>query len=259
MFLVRAPLQFVRNNDESMFLLSMALQRRYYVTYSVFRETDYSGFPVNGNQLYIIGIASGIPFDTFEFPQPVYFSYYKDVYTENYYEIDEWYRKHNPALDFGEEPEKHKYYTVKKRKFVKSETVGYNMFGGTYYADDYGLRRVTHNEYARLKGYGYYNFNECSNRFKMYRRIASAPNVFIVRALAESVLKYLHEINTSDLKPKLEVFAENESGKDLKKRSRKDKENDIRKDIVFPKQKLLNIHIEKLKGLKTWTYLLRRI
>lgn len=258
MFLVRAPLQFVRNNDESMFLLSMALQRRYYITYSVFREADYSGFPVSSNQLYIIGIASGIPFDTFEFPQPIYFSYYKDVYTENYSEIDEWYRKHNPALDFGEEPEKHKYYTVKKRKFVKSETIGYNMFGGTYYTDDYGLRRVTHNEYSMLKGYGYYNFNECSNKFKMYRRIASAPNVFIVRALAESVLKYLHEINTSDLKPKLEVFAENESGKDLKKRPRKDKENDIRKDIVFPKQKLLNIHIEKPKGLKNLDILIEK-
>ena len=89
MFLVRAPLQFVRNNDESMFLLSMALQRRYYVIYSVFRETDYSGFPVSGNQLYIIGIASGIPFDTFEFPQPLYLSYCKDAYTENCSEIDE--------------------------------------------------------------------------------------------------------------------------------------------------------------------------
>ena len=250
MFLVRAPLQFVRNNDKSIFLLSMALQRRYYVTYSVFKETNYSGFPVSGNQLYIIGIASGIPFDTFEFPQPIYFSYCKDVYAENYSEIDEWYRKHNPEIGFWEEPEKHKYYTVKKRKFVKSETIGYNLFGGTYYADEYGLRRVTHNEYAMLKGYGYYNFNECSNRFKMYRRIASAPNVFIVRSIAESVLKYLHEINTSDLIHKPEFHAESESGKNVERKTRKNKENDTQKDIIFPKQRLINIHIEKLKGLK---------
>ena len=57
-FLIQIPAVLVQGKSVS--FLSAAARRRYVITYRVCRESEYSGFPVNGRQAYFVGIRNDI-------------------------------------------------------------------------------------------------------------------------------------------------------------------------------------------------------
>ena len=105
-----------------------------------------------------------------------------------------------------------------------------------YVCDNIGLRRLTHNELAYGKGLKGYNYNKCSNKDRMYRKIASSSNVYLIEAISRVLLNYLLEVDRNITNQ-------------AEKRKKKKKKKEIQK-VVFPKHKITNINIEYLKGIR---------
>lgn len=192
-FLIQIPAVLVQGKSVS--FLSAAARRRYVITYRVCRESEYSGFPVNGRQAYFVGIRNDIGPERFCFPKPIYESPYRIPFREAPEDVEPWYR--NVPRRFGTHSLE-RLFPFYNRNF-KGEVVGGEQVTvrpyECYLVDEIGMRRITHNEYAYLKGYPNYPFNNCKNRFKAYRMLQSAPDIYIVRAIAASLRNYL-EHNT---------------------------------------------------------------
>lgn len=205
----------------------------YSVLYNVFTESDYSGYPVSGKQLFFVGISKDIYNHEYYFPTPVFSEYMQEYQKENEYSVDSWYRK-VPLVE-GIEYTKGKLYLREGRNVRRTEHIQMGFFKEMYMVDSLGVRRFTHNELAWIKGIETYNFNKCSNKQRMYRKIASSSSVYIVEAIAKSLINYI------DYK---EVILDKNAL--IKKKGKKTEQ----KKVVFPKQKIVNIHINELKGLK---------
>lgn len=120
-----------------------------------------------------------------------------------------------------------------------------------YLVDEIGMRRITHNEYAYLKGYPNYPFNNCKNRFKAYRMLQSAPDIYIVRAIAASLRNYLERnTETSRFEDRPAYRAPLEEGVSDKKDDVLTEQELSADRIIKPRNKIRRLQIEKLKGLK---------
>ena len=114
-----------------------------------------------------------------------------------------------------------------------------------------GLRRLTHNECAFLKGFEGYNFNQWKNKREMYMKIAYASNVFVISEIAASLKKYLEQ-DSAEIASHDKLVP-----KDAKKKDKKREEiaSNTAKDIIYPKLKLMSMRIDNLKGIKNLTLL----
>ena len=248
-FLIQIPAVLVQGKSVS--FLSAAARRRYVITYRVCRESEYSGFPVNGRQAYFVGIRNDIGPERFCFPKPIYESPYRIPFREAPEDVEPWYR--NVPRRFGTHSLE-RLFPFYNRNF-KGEVVGGEQVSvrpyECYLVDEIGMRRITHNEYAYLKGYPNYPFNNCKNRFKAYRMLQSAPDIYIVRAIAASLRNYLeHNTETPHFEdwPAYRVPLEEDVSD---KRGDALTEQRISTDrIIKPRNKIRRLQIEKLKGLK---------
>ena len=232
-FIFEAPISILSQPKREYvdYIMWKYIELGYMITYNVFSESDYSNYPVVGKQLYFIGLRKDIFCDEFYFPESQLVKIANDIYIEP--EVDEWYRKIpfeiNMPLDF----QKLYFWYKSELRQVKQIHTGYPRL--MYVCDDEGIRRITHNELAFVKGLKGYNYNECSNKERMYRKIASSSNVYLVEAISRVLADYLSKEDTY-IPVQLEM-----------KKRRKKKEN---QKIVFPKHKITNINIENLKGIK---------
>lgn len=232
-FLLEAPVSFLIHNKKLVEdILRDLLNLGYYVFYNVFLECEYSGYPVGGRQLFFVGIRKDIFYEEYSFPKPVFFPASREYPKENDRNINSWYRRIKGIEDIN--CQKGKIYLKNHNgiKEVRNVTMGY--FNENYMVDSIGPRKFTHNELAWLKGYENYDFNNCSNKASMYRKIAAASNVFIVEAIAKSLYEYAYG--------KLEEQVNNLRINVIEKT--------IQKQVIFPKHIITNIHINELKGLK---------
>lgn len=215
----------------------------YKITYQVFNERDYSGFPVVGKQLYIVGIRRDIAKEEYYFPEPKYFEPIFNINKVIETNIDDWYRRTSKFEEVY--VEKGNCYISNRGKISKTDLI-YDMvfYKEMLLADDYGLRKFTHNELASLKGLPDYDFNKCTNKQRMYMRIAYSSNVYVVEAIAKTIKEYFEE---------KETFADECDTKSTIAKVKPKKEIpflNMTKDVLFPKHKIINIHIDNLKGLR---------
>lgn len=237
-FLLEIPTKMItsKKSAELKYILESRVFRRYTITYQIVNEAEFSGFPVIGNQAYMIGIRNDLYNDEFYFPQGE--QYIWPIFQEEAQLVDEWYRKISFNIDTA--LQEGKYYVRKGGKLCETDLIHMGLYKEMYLLDSRGLRRLTHNECASLKGLKGYDFNKSSNKRDMYMRIGNASNVFVVGALAKSLREYL-EVNNFDIV---------NNGKQEKKVEKEKSINNITNDIVSPRQKLINIHIDNLKGIK---------
>ncbi len=250
-FIFQVPSALLRSNKYS--ILEPTVLRRYVISYRVFKESDYSGYSVSGNQAYIVGIRYDISKSDkiFLFPEPQFYNTdkLKDFLLENIPErIDPWYRGIRITADFI--PTVGKLY-VKSLDGKLIETQKIHMFtrNECYYCDEIGLRRLTHNEYAYLKGYTESNYNNCTNRYEMYRRIFAEPNLYIFKDISDELYRILINSHFDFHSFDWPTFTATKSEKDSLEKEYPQKIS-IKEEIVQPRNRILNIHIDKLKCLK---------
>lgn len=243
-FVLEIPSRMITSNKsaELKSILEIQVFRRYVIMYQIVKEAEFSGFPVIGNQAYMIGIRNDLYDDEFYFPHGKVFEH--EMFQEEAQSIDRWYRKISFKLDT--ELHEGRYYIRENGKFSETDWIHMGIYREMYLMDSWGLRKMTHNECAFLKGLTGYNFNKCSNKRNMYMRIAYASNAFVVYAIATSLRKYL-EHNSSVIDDN-DTFV-SKCVKEEKERGEKNKRT-ISRDIIYPKQKLINMHVDNLKGIK---------
>lgn len=241
----RRPLYFVLESAASMLmgrnrtytdaLLYRYIGMGYEVSYKVFNEREYSGFPVNGRRLFFVGIREGLC--TFQFPEPVYDEYRNQFLQEEAGSIDFWYRKINRESESftGKEGE---FYRRQRTGFVSTELVHIGYCRENYLTDSVGLRRFMHNELASVKGLTGVDYNRCANR--MYQKISEASDFYVVRALANAIYR--------NLEPE---FFVGETIDDRKRGTQKKEKTSSKKTqkVLYPKQRIVDIYIDELKGL----------
>lgn len=179
MFMLRLPQTALKKSASE--FIDVAVLRRYFVQYKVFKEAEYSHLPISGNQVYMIGIRSDIH-ETFYFKQPDYMISEQAVYVEAPYAVDEWYRKIKIPYDCDTSLlniANSRYYIMQKNTIQESNIIYMHPYKQTYLLDEIGLRRFTHDEYGSMKGYPVGFFQPVSNKFKMYRKIYEAPNIYL--------------------------------------------------------------------------------
>ena len=192
-FVLELPNRMITSNKSAELknILESEVFRRYVIAYKVIQEKEFSGFPVSGNQAYMVGIRIDLYKGEFNFPQQEQFE--QTIFQEEENAVDDWYRKISFKVDT--ELQKGKYYMRERGNFYQTDLIHMGYYREMYLVDSWGLRKLTHNECASLKGFEEYDFNKCSNKRDMYMKIAYASNVFIVYAIASELKIYLEEIS----------------------------------------------------------------
>lgn len=213
-------------------IMGKYIELGYEIIYNIFSEREYSKYPILGKQLYFVGLRKDVFHNEFYFPEVQSKSLEKDIYIET--DVDEWYRRFPFKIE-RQISLKELYFLYKgELRNVKEIHTGYPKL--MYVCDNIGLRRLTHNELAYGKGLKGYNYNKCSNKDRMYRKIASSSNVYLIEAISRVLLNYLLEVDRNITNQ-------------AEKRKKKKKKKEIQK-VVFPKHKITNINIEYLKGIR---------
>jgi len=213
----------------------------YRLFYHVFNDREYSGFPVIATRLYVVGIRKDLAHEEFNFPSPQYDKANLPIFQEAPKNIAPWYRK--VKIDGEMKSDQNKYYMKDRGEFRETSFIYFEIFKEMYIIDTIGIRRFTHNELAAVKGLKGYNFNECRNKYMMYKRIVRSCNVFVVEAIGKAVRLYLDD---------MKLMGESNIGEiktDVKFRKKKPlkKSSDIN---ILPKHRILSIHVDRLKGIE---------
>lgn len=236
LFLLEVPVNsIISKRQELEDYIQMFYEIGYSVSYAIYDEKSFSGYPVVGRQGYIIGCRIGESVE-FKFPQSSNINFNRKLIYDLPENIDPWYRK----LNFLTNDWERGYFYLGIRGVVeKTEYIHMGYMRENYCIDQIGPRRLTHNELASLKGLYQYNYNNQRNKRRMYNKIAYASNVYVVEAIANVIRDYIYHDS--------EMIVSKDGEESLKKISRK--KGDIEKKLLFPKRLLKEIKIEKLKGI----------
>lgn len=236
LFLLEVPVNsIISKRQELEDYIQMFYEIGYSVSYAIYDEKSFSGYPVVGRQGYIIGCRIGESVE-FKFPQSSNINFNRKLIYDLPENIDPWYRK----LNFLTNDWERGYFYLRIRGVVeKTEYIHMGYMRENYCIDQIGPRRLTHNELASLKGLYQYNYNNQRNKRRMYNKIAYASNVYVVEAIANVIRDYIYHDS--------EMIVSKDREESLKKISRK--KGDTEKKLLFPKRLLKEIKIEKLKGI----------
>ncbi len=206
----------------------------YSISYVIYDEMSFSGYPIAGRQGYILGCKMNENVSLL-FPQPLYGSPEKKLILETSEEIYPWYRKVNLSYN---DWERECMYLRTGKKIVKTQKIHMGYMRENYFVDAIGPRRFTHNELAMLKGLPKYNYNKQSNKSRMYNKISNATNAYVVEAIVNQINDSIYKVNPKSV--------HSETTQIHKKVIKKNRESER---ILFPKRVLKEIRIEKLKGI----------
>lgn len=207
----------------------------YSVSYVVYDEMNFSGYPMVGRQGYIVGCRNSENVG-FTFPKPLYVNPERKLTYDSPENIYPWYRKLNFSTDDWENG---CLYLRTRGTFAKTQQIHMGYMRENFFIDQIGPRRFTHNELAALKGLHKYNYNKRSNKSRMYNKIAHATNVYVVEAIASEIKNYIcNDGKQIAHEGKVEI------SKTISKKKREPE-----KKMLFPKRLLREIRIQKLKGI----------
>lgn len=196
----------------------------YDVNWQIIDEKDYSPCPIVGKRIYIIGIRKDIGTEKFHFPKP-------DEDLKKYLEaipvydnIAPFYRRNFNHFITEEAFQGRKYCVRHGKRLIPSDEVQIAFAGEIYTIDGDGVRRLTHNELAAMKGLTGYDFNQCKNKSSMYKRIAGTSNVYVIEALARALQDYCtaidYQFNENQyILDQISKFEESDSGIESEKDS----------------------------------------
>ena len=211
------------------------------IAHNVFDERIYSGYPYDGRQAYLVGTKGNVKIDLGINPEPNKSIIYDNVTS------DSKYRNNIIKLPNNFRAGKGEWYHVRHVKNLLSQftvqatdCISFRGFSETFVADEKGLRRFTHDEIARIKGFDLDKFTFNDSGSIILKKILFSSNIAIVEKLAARIKSLLSVDETVPLfiSPVLKNL-------DLEPKKGKKEE----KTTPFPKLFLKELEIKKLKGL----------
>lgn len=166
----------------------------YRISYRVYDEMNFSGFPMIGKQGYFIGERGDLK-NRFDFPNPLYYEAVKKDFLETPESIDDWYRRVNVPIARWD---RKFWYNKCYGKVIKTTNIHMGIARENYLVDEIGPRKFTHNEYAMLKGLEKWDYNKCKNKKRMYDKIAYASNSYVLTAIANDLLTSMNIVDNRE-------------------------------------------------------------
>lgn len=246
-FVLQIPNSLISRKE--LFKLDTSALRRYSISYQMLKESRYSGYPISSQQTYMIGLRNDLKNGIFEFPEPEYDSYEKSPSLEKPQNVDEWYRRISNKIIVEISPQKGVFYKRNRdNRIEETKIISAFPLSRTIIYDDLGFRYLTHNEYAKLKGYDNtsISYNACKNRYMLYSYLAQATSISLFAKIVDALALNLNQIASLDAKQ--DEFAEI-----LPVTVKKDKTSIYKEKLLEPKTTLKKIQIKNLKGLKNLT------
>lgn len=239
---LQLPSSFLRSKPVISYLYDI-LYDQYHLIYHVLKQSDYSGLPILGNQLYLLGIRKDVDIQ-FLFPPPIFRDKDLPALWEPPEKVHPWYRKLPPSAQIPPTMEKGYYcHCLPGREPRIMAQVSSGLPARCYVLDDLGPRRLTHTEYGCLKGYPEPFLGQLPQKLKMYDILQRAPDLYIAGAVADS----LYRAFTEPAQPEVPTTHSQASPQQKTTSPPQPEGGQL---IIEPRNVITNLYVEKLKGLK---------
>lgn len=166
------------------------LSRYYKVNFQIYKVDKITKLPVNERKLYVVGVRKDIYRD-YKFIDEFGYSNmsFKDII--EYENINEWYYRVNrgqvnPA-DVYEETIDCNFLCWKERGYFRSENITWNTVKIPLVMVNGEIRKITHREIARLKGYPETFYFDIDNKSWLYNRLMYASNIHLLYSIIRSI------------------------------------------------------------------------
>lgn len=238
-FVLQLPYYFLKS--QHLDFLSATLYQEYTLSYQTLKESNYSGLPIAGNQLYFVGIHRDTPIQ-FYFPSPAFSRVEYPMPREDPSAVNPWYRRLPAALCTIPELDNMQYfYRSFGRDYRTTWQVPSSNPGQCFLVDALGPRRLTHLEYGRLKGYPEWFLAQLPCNQQMYQLLKQAPDLYVADAVSRCLYSALDEAHQIQLPPQPTVPVQ---------QSAPHPSEDSSHSIVEPRNIITHLYIESLKGLQ---------
>lgn len=177
-------------NTKSFHDFMLELSSCYKVSYKLYNVNEITNMPVNERKMYIVGIRKDIS-ENYNFMTGD--KYQQDCYTEilEYESVDKWYFK----INYNQIKYSHKkdgikngqFYCWKDNGYVECENVKWNTVKIPLVNVNGEVRKLTHREIARLKGYPEDFYFDISNKAWLYSKLMYASNVSLLYLIIHSL------------------------------------------------------------------------
>lgn len=265
-FLLESSLAFLKL-EKAKNHLNIITEQGYVYSSSVIKTNPYTGLPVDETKLYIIGFRKDIQSEAITFPQNSATQIKINEIVDFHATIPENYYKRNIRIENISEFESHKIYIIKDKHLIQKDRINFYSYPySTLLIDDNGIRKLTLNELAILKGLSGINYEVLKNRAKTEKAICASSNVYVIRELANIIRrtlgykkKTLESIDANSIKYSMSLQLNADPLQTYRQSTVKaTKSASFKKEISkadskeYPKhnRKINSIYIEKLKGLK---------
>ncbi|MEH2929697.1 hypothetical protein VSQ48_07255 [Candidatus Ventrimonas sp. KK005] len=202
----------------------------YEISLKILNSREITGIPVTEEQLYVIG--SRMPDYPYEFP--VHMDGKETIPIREFIsgvEEDSWYYRINKD-QIVESSKEDRFLCWRKDKYIECPCVGWNLIKKPLVRVNGIIHTLTHKEMAGLKGFPR-NFDlNRSNKEWLYRMLVYAPNVQLVKRVADNLaqtpLRKLQISNSQKFDQILKSYLQQKGG-EIKRTA----ENNIELDFVY--------------------------
>lgn len=177
----------------------------YHVNFKVLNSMEITGAPVTEEQLYVIGSRMS----DYQYEFPIHMDLEETIPIRKFIssaEEDGWYYRINRD-EVEESSKEDSFLCWRKDKYIECPYVGWNLIKKPLVRVNGIIHKLTHKEMAELKGFPR-NFDlNISNKEWLYRMLVYAPNVQLVKYVAENLAQTpLRKLQISNAQKFSQIF-----------------------------------------------------
>lgn len=162
----------------------------YRIYFQVYNVDKITMLPVNERKLYVIGIRNDI-YGEYKFIDEFRCSNmsYGDIFEKE--KIDDWYYEVNIGqvypMEIYEEIKDYNFLCWKEHGYYRSEKITWNTVKVPLVMINGEIRKITHREIARLKGYPDSFYFDINNKSWLYIKLMYASNIHLLCSIIRSI------------------------------------------------------------------------
>lgn len=164
----------------------------YSLIYHIIDTNKETGIPIRESKLYIIGYLNVREFTLLENDYKFYGV--EEIFRNDYLEKENWYYDINSQkIEFNDIGKDMCFYCWNGNRYVPSEIINWNSIMVPLISNYGMIRKITHREIARLKGFPEDYYLDTENKSWLYKKLMYSSNVLVVEQIAKSIRYYMEE------------------------------------------------------------------
>lgn len=181
------------HSKEIEYFLKHMSEQGYRIIYKCHKTQEITGMPVTEKKYYILGLSERIGTDYQLGVEPYQYRYTVEDICQPASEIEEWYwRVKDEWIRYEEYAEeiyakKNGFLCWKQDRYVDTEEITWNSVRMPLVRIDGRIRKITHREVARIKGFPDSFYLDITNKDWMYKKLIFSPDVTVVYQIARHI------------------------------------------------------------------------